>query len=175
MSFSLKNIISYDIIVLTINKSLEVQLVMKKEIIGIRAVGVTIKDGKILVQRDGNEYALPGGTVEFGESTEETLKREHIEELGSDIKINRLLWTEETFWKSAEINHHVIAFYYLVDVLDDSYISQCDEFVSQKDNCNIMLGWIPIEEIKNITIYPTFLKEEINHLNESIKHFISRE
>lgn len=148
---------------------------MNNKTISIRAVGVAIRDGKILVQRDGNEYALPGGTVEFGETTEQTLKREHLEELGSDIKINRLLWTEETFFKIGETNHHVIAFYYLVDILDDSYIPQSGEFVSQKDNCNILLGWMPIEDLENITIYPKFLRNKIYRLDDPVKHFISKD
>lgn len=48
------------------------------------------------------------------------------------------------------------------------------EFVSQKDNCNVVIGWIPIEEIQSITIYPEFLKNEIYHLDEPMKHFVSR-
>lgn len=40
-------------------------------------------------------------------------------------------------------------------------------FVSQKDNCNVVIRWMPIEQIKNMTIYPEFLKEEIYHLDGS--------
>ena len=143
---------------------------------GVRTVGVTVKNGKILVQRDknGNEYALPGGTVKLGETTEETLIREYLEETGSEISIKRLLWTEESFWEYNGKKQHGIAFYYLIDLWDDSIYERCD-FVSQKDNCGIILGWIPIEELKNIIIYPEFIKEEINNLNEPPKHFISRE
>ena len=36
------------------------------------------------------------------------------------------------------------------------------------------MGWMPIEEIKNVTIYPEFLKEEIYHIDEPMKHFVSR-
>ena len=37
----------------------------------LRTVGVLIRDGKLLVQRDrdGSEYALPGGHVKIGETT----------------------------------------------------------------------------------------------------------
>ena len=143
---------------------------------GIRAVGVTVRDGKVLVQREigGNEYALPGGTVKLGETTEETLIREYREETGSEISINRLLWTEESFWEyNNGKRQHGIAFYYLIDFFDDQ-IFECDEFVSQKDNCNIVLGWLPVNELKNIIIYPDFVKEEIYKLDEPAKHFISK-
>lgn len=38
----------------------------------LRTVAVLIKDKKILVQRDrnGNEYALPGGHIKIGETLE---------------------------------------------------------------------------------------------------------
>ncbi|MBR6649852.1 MAG: NUDIX domain-containing protein [Clostridia bacterium] len=143
---------------------------------GIRTVGVTVRDGKILVQRemDGNEYALPGGTVKFGETTVETLIREYYEEIGSDIIIKKLLWTEESFWEYNGKKQHGIAFYYLIDLLDDA-IFQRSEFVSQKDNCNVVLGWMPVNDLENIIIYPEFVKEEIHRINEPTKHFISKQ
>ncbi len=143
----------------------------------IRTVGVTVCDNKVLVQREknGNEYALPGGTVKLDETTQETLVREYKEETGDDIIINRLLWIEENFWKYSGRKQHSIAFYYLIDFPDKSKTLQLNEFVSQKDNCNIILGWLPIKELKSITIYPDFVKEEIKNLNCEIKHFISKE
>ena len=49
----------------------------------LRTVSVLIKDNKILVQRDkdGNEYALPGGHVKIGETLENGLIRETMEEM----------------------------------------------------------------------------------------------
>ena len=63
----------------------------------LRTVGVLIRDGKILVQRDrdGHEYALPGGHVKIGETLEDGLIREYKEETGADIKCERFLWSEE--------------------------------------------------------------------------------
>lgn len=42
-----------------------------------------------------------------------------------------------------------------------------------KDNCNVVFGWMPIDEIQNVIIYPDFLKKEIYNLNEYPKHFVS--
>ena len=44
----------------------------------LRTVGVLVRDGKLLVQRDrdGIEYALPGGHVKIGETTTDGLVRE---------------------------------------------------------------------------------------------------
>lgn len=67
----------------------------------LRTVVVLVKENKILVQKDrnGNEYALPGGHVKIGETLENGLIREITEEIGVKIKCNRLLWSEECFWE----------------------------------------------------------------------------
>lgn len=142
----------------------------------LRTVGVLIRDGKILVQRDANgtEFALPGGHVKIGETLEDGLVREYKEETGADIICGKMLWSEECFWQWNGKKAHNIAFYYLIELCNDSDIPDTGEFVSHKDNCNVMLGWMPIEEIQKLTIYPEFLKQEIYHLDEPMKHFVTR-
>lgn len=141
----------------------------------LRTVGVLVKNRKILVQRDkgGNEYALPGGHIKIGETLEHGLVREYMEETDVEIRIKRLLWSEECFWKWNRKQVHTIAFYYLIEECEGSEMPDNGEFISHKDNCNVLIGWLPIEEIKNITIYPEFLKKEIYDLDGAIKHFVS--
>lgn len=142
----------------------------------VRTVGVLIRENKMLVQRDndGNEYALPGGHIKIGETAEESLIREFREETGADIICQRLLWTEECFWEWNGKKAHNISFYYLVDLCENSDIPDNGEFFPQKDNCNVLMGWLPIEKIGGVTIYPDFIKEEIGRLNETPKHFVRR-
>lgn len=80
----------------------------------VRTVGVLIKDNKILVQRErnGNEYALPGGHIKIGETLENGLIREFKEETGVSIKVERLLWSEECFWEYKGKQAHNISFYF---------------------------------------------------------------
>ena len=127
----------------------------------LRTVGVLVRDGKLLVQRDrdGNEYALPGGHVKIGETTVDGLVREYQEETGADIKVGKLLWTEECFWEWNGTQSHNIAFYYLIELADGSDIPDFGEFVSHKDNCDVVLGWMPIEQLADLTIYPDFIIE----------------
>lgn len=148
----------------------------KEYICDLRTVAVLVKNGKILVQRerDGNEYALPGGHVKIGETLEDGLIRETMEEMGVRIKCRRMLWSEECFWEWNGKQAHNIAFYYLVDLEENSEIQDNGMFVSQKDNCNVVLGWMPVEEIQDVTIYPAFIKNEIFHLEGPMKHFVSK-
>ncbi len=140
----------------------------------VRVSGLIVKDNKILVQRpkNKNEYALPGGHLKFGETTKEALKREYKEETGADIICRRLLWVEECFWKWNGKPAHNISFYYLADFCSD--FSFLEEFKSFKDNDDMLYGWISIDKLNNIEIYPQFLKKEIFNLSEYPKHFVSR-
>lgn len=148
----------------------------QSHICSFRTVGVLIRNNKILVQRDkdGDEYALPGGHVKIGETAMESLIREYKEETGADINCQRLIWTEECFWNWNNKLANTIAFYYLVNLCSGSDIPDNGEFVSQKDNCNVVLGWMPLEQINSITIYPSFIKERIMNISEHTEHFVRR-
>lgn len=142
----------------------------------VRAAAVLINNNKILMQREinGNEYALPGGHMKIGETSEDCLIREIREETGARIKCDRLLWSEECFWQWNGKKMHSIAFYYSAVLFGNEEIPDMGEFASQKDNCNVILGWMPIEDLNNVIVYPDFLKKEIHELNGPVKHFISK-
>ena len=143
------------------------------QICHFRAAGVLIRNNRLFMQREkgGNEYALPGGHVGFGETAAQALIREYKEETGADILPERLLWVEENFWKWGGRDAHNISFYYLISLQNDADIPKhC--FMSQKDNCNVLLEWVALEDLPNLTIYPSFLAEKVINLSEHIEHFI---
>lgn len=142
----------------------------------LRTVGVLVRCGKLLVQRDrhGSEYALPGGHVRIGETTAEGLVREFREETGADIQVGRLLWTEECFWSWNGTQAHNIAFYYLVELADGQLIPDTGDFVPHRDNEKVVIGWLPIDKLSDVTIYPEFIREQIHHLEDTPRHFVTR-
>ena len=80
--------------------------------LNVRAAGVMIHNGKILVHRNVNSdhYALIGGRVEIGESSANTIKREIKEELGKDIEITGYISTIENFFEMKGSKYHEIEF-----------------------------------------------------------------
>ena len=148
---------------------------VENSICDLRTVGVLIRDRKILVQRDrgGNEYALPGGHVKIGETLEDGLIREFKEETDADIKCIRLLWIEECFWEWNGKTAHSFTFYYQVALCDTDAIPDASEFVPHHDNDRVVLGWIPMDTLQDVTVYPEFLAREILCLDGVRKHFVS--
>ena len=130
-----------------------------------------MRDYRLLLQKHRDVYALPGGHVNFGETSEKTLVREFKEELGVDILCGRLIWVEENFWKWGSRKAHGISFYYIVSLKNNADIS--DDFArASKDNADVSLQWISFEDMKGITIYPEFVKDRIGNISEGIEHFV---
>ena len=76
------------------------------------------RDDKILLIKRKNEpfkgcWALPGGFIEYGESTEEAVKREIKEEANLEIKIKKLLGVYSAFGRDPR--GHVISICYVAE------------------------------------------------------------
>ena len=96
-----------------------------KEYKQLGAYGLVINEGKILlIKKSGGPYDgkldLPGGTIEFCERPEETLKRELVEEVGIDVTNYELFDADSvTFeWPYKDVivkGHHVGIFYKVLE------------------------------------------------------------
>jgi hypothetical protein len=99
--------------------------------------------------------------------------------MGADIIVDRLIWVEETFWKSDKQRSHTICHYHLISLKDQSQIPCEGTFKSlESDVSRLIFQWVNLEQIQdlnNITIYPLFLKEKIINISDGIEHFICRE
>jgi len=84
-------------------------------------VAAIIRNGnKLLLTKEvlesGRErWIFPGGGVNFGESLEKAVKREIKEELGMEIKVEKLLDFKEAIFP--KVNYHTIIFFFLVKPL----------------------------------------------------------
>lgn len=71
---------------------------------GMRSAGIMLDSlGRVLLCRLEEDeevwWMIPGGTAELHETSEDTLRREFVEEANFEIKIQRLLWIEENFFE----------------------------------------------------------------------------
>jgi 8-oxo-dGTP diphosphatase len=68
---------------------------MQPKVIDV-AAGIVLQDGKVLVARRresdhlGGLWEFPGGKIEAGETPEEALRRELVEELGVEVRVGPL-------------------------------------------------------------------------------------
>ncbi|EMI56282.1 hydrolase, NUDIX family [Rhodopirellula sallentina SM41] len=88
---------------------------------------VIFRDGMLLVQRKVYEngevcFTLPGGGAEVGETLEDGLRRECVEEIGADVEVRDLVHVADYFKQRDTLpatRRHQIEFLFLCDVPDD--------------------------------------------------------
>lgn len=93
-------------------------------------------------------WDLPGGTNEFGESPEETLKREILEETGLEVEVGEMLpKSVSRKWKHKDYSIHVVVFCY-----NCLYVKGETNLNDHKIND---LKWVKLEDFKNYDFLPT--------------------
>jgi 8-oxo-dGTP pyrophosphatase MutT (NUDIX family) len=91
---------------------------MREEKIRPIAICVCLKDNRILVaeghdsKKDQTFYRPLGGTIEFGEHGEETVRREFREEIGADLtEVQYLGMLENIFTYEGRRGHEIVLVY----------------------------------------------------------------
>lgn len=150
-------------------------------IFSYRVAGVLIRDNKILLQKPKNDdgYSIPGGHVNFGETTSEALIREFREEINADINIEKLILVGENFFPWGNRPCQQISMYYTVTLCNEHQIPLDGTFVAKDDLGNkridLDFSWISLSEIHNIMVYPTNIKNDLISLPEQIKYFVYKQ
>ena len=129
--------------------------------LNIRSAGVIIHNNKILTHKNVNKnhYSLPGGRVEIGENSEETVIRELHEELEKDIVITGYVATIENFFEMENKKYHEIYFVHKVEFAkaEDQNI---DYTLHNKEGKEYLkYEWIDLSEIDKYNILPACLKD----------------
>lgn len=145
-------------------------------ILNIRVGAIILRDGKFLmVGNNGRpEYLYSvGGRIKFGETAEEAVKREVLEETGYELEIDRLGFVHENyFYGDAPTNFgkliYEISFFFYMKVPDD-FEPECNS--STEDDSDEFLRWItPDEPVK---YFPEFFRLELKNPTDSVKHFVT--
>ena len=130
--------------------------------LNVRAAGIMIHNGKILVHRNVNSdhYALIGGRVEIGENSVDTIKREMIEEIGVNFNQDEFCLIGTHLYKKQ-----------FVDIFLSEKEIDINKVVLQKEEVQ-NIKWISKEElnnlIKNDAIVPSVL-QRFNIIKDKLK------
>lgn len=137
-----------------------------------RAAGVAIEEDHVLLHRteDADFWILPGGRVEFGETSVDALKREMKEELGQTIQVGRLLWIAESFLVDAGQRVHGIGLYYAMQLPGNP--ANRASFEIMDGRFRLLFAWHPLTDLPGLTVYPPFLREGLVSLPDHPTHIL---
>lgn len=110
---------------------------------------ITNSENKVLITKDLNDlvWELPGGRLNVGETPEEGLKREILEEIGLEIKVGSPFMTGLRKNFEGYIRFLVV---YLCELINPD-----QEIHLQKDEIG-EYKWVGKEDWKNLPLYPEF-------------------
>ena len=135
-------------------------LINMAEKIGIRPASVTVYNGKVLLVRSEYHreefYLFPGGGLEFGETIEEGVIRETLEETGVKIKIKQLMHVNEYIYRN-DFSKRSITPFFLAEVDGESKINpQTNDGNKIKEAL-----WVNIEDLEKIDVRPKIIAESL--------------
>lgn len=146
-------------------------------ILNIRVGAIIMKDGKFLMvgnERDSYLYSV-GGRIKFGETAEDAVIREVLEETGVEAEIDRLGFIHENyFYGDTPTNFgkliYEISFFFFMKV-PENFAPVSESFT--EDNSREFLRWVSPDE--NVKMYPEFFRTELKSPANTVKHFVNDE
>lgn len=143
-----------------------------------RVAGIALRDGAVLLHRgpDDEFWTLPGGRCELLEPSAETLVREMQEELGQDVRVDRLLWVVENFFRYCDHDCHEIGFYYLMSFSSDSPLQhEAGPWYGREGAVDLIFEWYPIDRLQSVIVKPSFLYDTLRALPDGPVHIVHRD
>ena len=147
-----------------------------------RISAIPVREGRVLLQCPvgTQEYAFVGGHVAFGETSQDTLRREIHEELHTDATIGRLIAVGEVYidWgrcpDGSPRHCHQIGLYFLAE-LDMAQLPEGDSFHGWDDvggeRYDLMYHWVPLTELVHMTVYPPEVAAHLLSGATDVLHF----
>ena len=155
---------------------MDLSVVLNNQKLNIRACAIIIHDNKLLVHNNVNEshVALVGGRVKIGESSEQTLKREIMEEMGKEIEILEYVSTIENFFEADDMPYHEIMFVYRVDFKNEEDKKIIETIHNVEGEDELRYDWIDLDKIDEYPLKPDILKDLLRN-NKYLGHGINDE
>ena len=144
----------------------------------LRAAAIIVEDGCVLFAGNENENYLysVGGGVHAGETSEDAVRREVLEETGVEYEVDHLAVIHENFFTGISgqngIDCHEIAFYYMMKPRGNKDIC-CHSITA--GGAKETMHWIPIDELEKYKAFPSFMKEFLLSEHNGIVHIVTDE
>lgn len=127
------------------------------------ARALIILDQKVLsikmCDKKGIFYILPGGGQRHGESLTDTLIRECLEEIGTDVEVGELAYVREYIGKNHEFHQIHHTFHQVENVFYCSLNNPQEiDFDKQSDKKQIGVAWIRLEDLPKLRFLPKIIK-----------------
>lgn len=144
-------------------------------ILNIRVGAIIMQDGKILmVGNDRADYLYSvGGRIKFGETAEEAIVREVLEETGVKMEVDRLGFVHENYFygdapsKQGRLVYEISLYFYMKVPHDFTPVSQS----FTEDDSREYLRWVSLDE--NEKMYPEFFRTELKNPTDAVKYFVT--
>ncbi len=118
-----------------------------KLVFRLAAYGVILKDNQILLvnTKSSGKWFFPGGALEVGERSIESLKRELSEETGSKVENVNFLLHKETFFYYEPLDraYHTLNCIYTADLVDQTSHFQNPDCLDEADG----FEWVDIDTL----------------------------
>lgn len=128
----------------------------------VAAKAVIVDNNRLLALRlhgrEGDYYMLPGGGHDVGETLQETLLRECLEEIGAAVEPGPVLWIRDY----REVNHefsHVRPEFHELEIMFQCTLLGQPDMEARGDTRQQGLVWIPLDEIEDWPFYPKELRK----------------
>ena len=137
-----------------------------------RVAGVALAGGRVLLhQREGDDFwTLPGGRPEPMERAAEALRREMREELGVQVRVDRLLWLVENFFTFEGRRYHELLLCFEMTCGD--LASGLDDFEGFEGDRPMLFRWCPLESLEALPVRPAFLAPALRDLPDAPEHLV---
>ena len=146
-------------------------------VLNVRVGAIILKDGRLLMAgNEGADYLYSvGGRIKLGETAEEAVIREVLEETGVRAEVDRLGFVHENFFlgdSPAKLGRliHEISFYFYMR-MPDGFEPLSASFT--EDGRAEFLRWV--DPADNVKLFPAFFRTELLSPSDTVRHIVTDE